>query len=243
MNPWKIVVSTALLANFAGCAARPAYFGSGARVVQENGAAYWEAAALTPAYLQVRMRRPRRAVAGAPDVYEGTISLRSIDAIVLRSSFTLAEGSSATFHYEFNSRPAAAVRYDPGALDVVVACARGACRAAAKHAPIAEDGTIALKKRRRLRPEKRAAATTADSGALAAGAALRKDGECATLDDALKAARTRIAQAGGGETREEQTARNRFIGQGCAVWLDEHGGAGAARRRLRLSQWTSLRGD
>ncbi|HXT01357.1 MAG TPA: hypothetical protein VN915_11825 [Elusimicrobiota bacterium] len=243
MKPWSLLVSICLLAA-AGCAERPAYFGSAARVTRENGASYWEAPAMSPPYMRVRMRRPARAPRPVPAVYEGALTLRSISPAVLRSSFTVAEGSSASLHFDLNPR-ATAVRYEPGALDVVVACARGECRASSTPAPIWDDGTVALKLKRpaRRRGEKRAASRkAADAGALAAAADLREDGECAALDQTVSAAAARTAKTGEGETRTERAARNRYVAEGCAAWLDAHGGAAAARRRVRLSRWTSLGG-
>ena len=147
MKPWNLLSPAALLASFSACAAPPAYFGSGARVALENGAAYWEAPALAPGYLSARMRRRRGASGGEKAVYDGALALHSISPAVLRSTFTLAEGSSATFHYELNARVArpGALRYEPGALDVVVSCAHGACRADSKPLPIAADGGIELR--------------------------------------------------------------------------------------------------
>ena len=243
MKTWNILVSISLLAA-AGCAERPAYFGSAARVTQRNGAAYWEAPALSPGYMSVRMLRPRRASASAPAVYEGSLALRSLSPAVLRSTFTVAEGSSAAFHYDLNPR-AAAVRYEPGALDVVVSCSRGECRASATPAPIWDDGSVLLKTKRarRRRAEKRQAARrAADAGARAAANDLRKDGECAALDQTVSAASERMARTGEGETRAERSARAKYLAEGCGSWLGERGGAAAARRRIRLSQWTSLDG-
>jgi hypothetical protein len=232
----------ALLASW-GCAARPAYFGSAARVAREKGGAYWEAPALAPSYLQARMLRPRRAPAAAPAVYEGTLTLRSASSAVLRSSFSVAEGGSASFRYELNPR-GAADRYEPGTLDVVVFCGHGACRASSKPLPISADGQVALKKRPRRRTDRRAASVkAADAGALAAAQALRKDGECAALDEAVAGAAARTARTGEAETRSERAARSRYLADGCSAWLGERGGVGAARRRVRLSQWTSLGGE
>ncbi len=243
MKKWKSILSGILAASFAGCAARPAYFGDAARTVQENGTVYWEAPALAPAYLQARMRRRRRAPAREAAVYDGTLNLRSSAPAALRSTFILTEGSSVTLHFALNSAGAPA-RYEPEALDVVVACARGACRADSKPLPILPDGRVDVKAKRARRPEKRASVrTAADAAALAAGDAVRKDAVCAALDDALTRSRTRVERSGGSETPEERSARGRYALEGCASWLDERGGVGAARRRVRLSQWTSLRGD
>jgi len=246
MKHFKILVSISVLAA-AGCAERPAYFGTAARVTQQNGAAYWESPAMSPAYMRVRMLKPQSAARATPAVYEGTLTIRSISPAVMQSSFTVAEGSSATFHYDLNTR-ATAVRYEPGALDVVVACSRGECRASATPAPIWDDGSVLLKLKKkspRRRVEKRQASrkAAADAGALAAAADLRKDADCAALDQTVTAASTRMSRTGEAETRTEREARGRYLAQGCPAWLDGHGGAAAARRRVRLSGWTSLDGQ
>lgn len=242
MKPWKLAVSLFALAAFAGCAERPAYFGSAARVAREHGTAYWEAPALAPAYAPVRMRRPTRAAKGAPAVYEGAMTLRSISPAVLHSSFTVVEGSSATLRFEFNAA-GSPVRYEPAALTVVVACARAQCRVSSAPAPIWDDGTVTLKKKPRRRVDKRSASRkAADAGALEAAQALRKDGECAELDQVLASVNVRLEATGEKETTAERAERGRFIKEGCEAWLSSRGGAAAARRRIRLSQWTSLGG-
>jgi hypothetical protein len=244
-------ISLLLLLAFSGCAARPAYFGDEARVVGENGARYWEAAARTPSYLQVRMRRlrPEAGRSSAPEAteYAGTLSLGSSAPAVLRSTFTLAEGASASFHYDFNApasrdsgRSGRAFRYFPGGLDVVVACAQGKCWADSEPLKISPEGWIALKSKKLARG---AGAGLSES--------LKKDNECAILHDSLlslrgldASIRAFTARFGEAETRAmAKRVQGNYAAQDCAAWLDEHGGVGAAWRRVRVAQWTSFRGD
>jgi hypothetical protein len=242
MRLWTRAAPLLLLPLTAGCAARPAYFGSGARLHGEGGGSYWEESVKSPPYLQARMRRPRGAPAPAATLYEGALSLVSVAPGVVRSTFSVAEGSSASFHYDFNSgveralrKSGEAVVYSPGALDVVVACARGECRAAAAPSVIGADGTVALTARTirdpalRARIKKRAAKT-------AARADLRRDDECAILHERLRSFHD-------GGSAPELKARREYDEKGCDAWLEARGGVGAAQRRVRLSQWTSLRGD
>ncbi len=179
-----------LLLSFCACAERPAYFGTDARVLLENGANYWEASARAPSYLQVRMRR--RKIPGNPAEeaieYAGTLSLDSSAPAVMRSSFTLSEGASATFHYAFNdpSRSGQNVDYFPGARWTSSSrAARGRCWADSKPLQISPEGRIALKSRKR-RNEARAAAA-------AASEELKKDNECAILHDSLRSLHDRDA--------------------------------------------------
>ena len=250
MNNWKSIVPLFILAAaFAGCAARPAYFGSDARAVRENGASYWEASAGTAPYLQVRMRRPRGTAAPEAIRYAGTLSLDSIAPAVMRSTFTLAEGASASFHYDFNApavrnsaQSGPAVRFFPGALDVVVACARGKCRAESTPVEISPEGRVALTAKK----------IRIDAGAAKAAAekSVKKDNECAILHDSLRSLRERdasirsfTAKYGEAETQAmAKRVRSNYAAKDCAAWLDERGGVGAAWRRVRVAQWTSFRG-
>jgi hypothetical protein len=233
-----------LLLSFSACAERPAYFGRDARVLLENGANYWEASANEPPYLQVRLRR--RIIPGNPaseaTEYAGTLSLGSIAPVVMRSAFTLSEGASETFHYAFNSSSAQSGQssnYFPDAVDVVVTCGKGRCRADSKPLKISPDGRIALKSRR-LRNEARAAASASE--------ALKKDNECAILHDSLRSLhdhdasiRAFTAKYGEAETRAmAKRVQGNYEAKACAAWLDGHGGVGAAWRRVRVAQWTSF---
>ena len=226
----------AALLVLSGCAATrpPAYFGADAREIGSNAMSYWEGSARTPAYLSVRMSRRHRAPAREATVYAGSLDLRSSAPVVMRSTFTLTEGASVSFRYDFNVRnareSAEAGRmtvYTPAALDVVVGCALGRCWADSKPVGISPEGSVALKSKEvwiELR-----AARKADSMA----EALRKDNECAFLHDRLMK-----LPDGADKSLERSYARH-----GCEAWLDEHGGVGAAWRRVRVAQWTTIRGD
>ena len=233
-----------LLLSFSACAERPAYFGTDARVLPENGANYWEASADAPSYLRVRMRRRQAPGNPAPVAteYAGTLSLSSIAPAVMQSSFTLSEGASAAFHYDFNSpsAPGQSSNYFPVALDVVVSCAKGKCWADSKLVKISPEGRIALKSRK-LRSEARAAAS-------AVSEALKKDNECAILHDSLRSLhdhdasiRAFTAKFGEAETRAmAKRVEGSYEAKACAAWLDQHGGVGAAWRRVRVAQWTRI---
>ncbi|MFI5363693.1 MAG: hypothetical protein ACHQ49_17155 [Elusimicrobiota bacterium] len=221
-----------------GCAAPPtrppAYFGADAREIASNGMSYWEGSARTPAYLSVRMSRRNRAPAREATVYAGSLDLRSSAPVVMRSTFTLTEGASVPFRYEFNVRNAHASAeagrmtvYTPAALDVVVGCSLGRCWADSKPIEISPEGSVALISKT-VWIELRAARKT-DSVA----EALRKDGECAVLHDRLMK-----LERGSDLSLERSYERN-----GCEAWLDEHGGVGAAWRRVRMAQWVTIRGD
>ena len=250
MNFSESIAPLLLLLFFSGCAARPAYFGNDARVLRENGGKYWEASAKAAPYLQVRMRRRLGSPAPEAIEYAGTLVLGSSAPAVMRSTFTLAEGASASFHYDLNAhvareseRSGLTSSYFPGALDVVVACARGLCRADSKPLEISPEGWIALKSKK-IRDEERAALA-------AASESLRKDNECAILHDSLRSLHDRdasirsfTAKFGEAETRAmgNRVQRN-YAAKDCAAWLDERGGVGAAWRRVRVSQWTSFRSN
>ena len=251
LSQW--IVPLLLLSTFGGCAARPAYFGNDARLLRDSEASYWEAAAETPAYLQVRMLRrrpaPGRESESEATEYAGTLNLASTAPTVMRSTFTLAEGASASFHFDFNARSTGeaaqsgqVLSYIPGAADVVVQCAQGKCWADAKPVMISPEGRIALKTKR-MRIVARAATA-------AVSEALKKDNECAILHDSLRSLhdqdasiRSFTAKFGEAETRAmAKRVERSYAAKGCAAWLDEHGGVGAAWRRVRVAQWTSFKG-
>jgi hypothetical protein len=161
----------------------------------------------------------------------------------MRSTFTVAEGASAAFHYDFTSR------YAPAALDVVVACVQGTCRADSKPLAISPDGGIALKRRKpriaaRPAPKTRKAASAAAEEPSSAES-LDKDNECAILHDSLKslhdrdpAIRAFAAKFGEDETRAmAERVRRHYEAKSCAAWLDRRGGVASAWRRVRLARW------
>jgi hypothetical protein len=228
-------ISYWLVPLLAGCAARPVYFGADAVLTRGDSERYWLAPASSPPCLQAGMRRRLRAAPGEGARYAGTLTVRGADAVAL-STFSVAEGGSALFHYDWNAgveRELAlsgrATRYEPGLLDVVVTCARGACRAESTPPLIRPDGTVSLKARkvrdaarlaqvkleslaRRRRREERAARAEEEKS-------LARDRACAALLDGLE------------------------MPEGCAAWLEGRGGVGAARRRIRLAQWTTISGE
>lgn len=239
MKLWKWIGPLLLLPPFAGCAARPAYFGDDARLLRQNGAQYWEASAETASYLRVRMRR-RRVQAAEATEYAGTLSLASSAPVVMRSTFTLAEGASASFHYDFNDRvddesaqSGKTLGFIPAALDVVVACAQGKCWADSKLLDISPEGRVELKAATLLAGD-RGARKGGDARDSAAEALVR-DGECAALHDRLNSLRDRDASSG--------KVRRDYEEKGCAAWLEEHGGVGAAWRRVRVAKWTTIGGS
>lgn len=257
MKPWSCAGPILFLLTFAGCAAtRPIYFGADARTLHEYGADYWEGSVQAPSYLQVRMRRRLEAPLESA-VYTGTLSLASIAPEVMRSTFAFAEGGSASFHYDFNAHVARELAesgrtssYFPGTLDVVVACAQGKCWIDSKPLEISPEGGVGLESKAIL-IEMRPAPKTGRTAKAAASESLTKDNECAILHDSLKSLRERdasirsfTARFGDAETRAmaERVGRN-YARKGCAAWLEERGGIGAAWRRVRVSQWTSLRGN
>ena len=88
----------------------------------------------------------------------------------------------------------------------------------------------------------------AREAASAVSEALKKDNECAILHDSLRSLqdhdasiRSFTAKFGEAETRAmAKRVRNSYETKACAAWLDQHGGVGAARRRVRLAQWTRI---
>jgi hypothetical protein len=256
MKSWRSIGPLLLLLPFGGCAeTRPVYFGADARSIHENGADYWEGAAQAPSYLQVRMRRRRQAPELDATVYTGTLSLHSIAAAVMRSTFTMTEGASASFHYDFNVNVARELAqsgrtssYFPDALDVVVVCAQGTCGADSKPLEISPQGTVELRSMPIL-IEMRAPPSSSGSVKAAAAESLAKDNECAILHDSLKSLRERdasirsfIARYGDAETGAmAKRVRRNYTRKGCAAWLEERGGVGAAWRRVRVSQWMTSR--
>jgi hypothetical protein len=225
MKTFESTAALCLAALVSGCAVRPAYFGNDARVLRENGASFWEAPAKSPSYLQVSMRRrvrdPERDRAFPAIEYAGTLRLTSGAPTVMVSTFTLTEGGSTSFHYDFPNR------YLPSAADVVVVCAAGMCRADSRPPAISPEGRLELKTRK-VRTEARAPGAP-DPGSL------KMDKQCAILHDGLSGLRDQDAAA-------KRVERN-YAALGCAAWLDEHGGVGAAWRRVRVAQWTSFRRD
>jgi hypothetical protein len=132
--------------------------------------------------------------------------------------------------------------YFPGAVDVVVQCGQGKCRAESKPQKISPEGRIALRSKR-IRIAARAAKD-------AVSEAIKKDNECAILHDSLRSLRDQdssirsfTAKFGEAETRAmAKRVERSYAAKGCAAWLDEHGGVGAAWRRVRVAQWTSFKG-
>jgi hypothetical protein len=180
----------------------------------------------------MRRRRPARPREGA--VYAGILDLRSSAPAVMSSTFTLTEGASVSFHYDFNVRSgrelAAAGRtsvYTPGALDVVVSCALGRCWADSKPVEISPEGSVALRSKP-VRIELRAERKMDD-----VAGTIKKDTECAALHDSLMKL----------EGDAARSVERSYAKIGCEAWLDEHGGVGAAWRRVRVAQWTTIRGD
>jgi hypothetical protein len=174
----------------------------------------------------------------------------------MRSTFTMTEGASASFHFDFNSdvarelaRSGRTFSYFPDTLDVVVVCAQGACGAQSKPLEISPQGNVELKSMPII-VETRAPARSGGS-AKAAAESLAKDNECAILHDSLESLRERDASirsftAKYGEAETSAMARRvqrSYARKGCAAWLEERGGVGAAWRRVRVSQWTTLRGN
>ncbi|HEX4046692.1 MAG TPA: hypothetical protein VH309_02600 [Elusimicrobiota bacterium] len=249
MKPGTPFAALLLLPLLCGCAARPAYFGRDSRLLRENGEQYWEASAAAPSYLRARMLRRRGAEAEDAIRYDGTLALDPGAPVVMVSTFTVEEGSSATIRFELNAgvagelaRSGRATAYSPGSVAVVVSCARGECTADAAPLEISMEGRIVLKARKLRKPRR---------PKTAAQRALARDVECTALHDRLRILEEAdssgpAAAAGAARTRARlraESAEREYARRGCAVWLEDRGGAEAAERRVRLSRWTSLRRD
>jgi hypothetical protein len=86
------------------------------------------------------------------------------------------------------------------------------------------------------------------AAAAAVSEALRKDNECAILHDSLRSLRDQdasirafTARFGEAETRAMAgRVRSSYEAKGCAAWLVQRGGVGAAWRRVRVAQWTRM---
>jgi hypothetical protein len=146
-----------------------------------------------------------------------------------RWKWTLLLLLPSTFSGCAGRRAAAASSFFPVPRDLVVECADGRCRAKSAPRDVSPDGSMASKPGM----PGNAASLTARKSAKAVSDSLKKDVDCANLEDRLK----------GRDEAQAARARRVYVEKGCAAWLGGRGGTGAARRRIRVSQWTTIRGD
>ena len=162
---------------------------------------------------------------------------RAIFPLILLSLSACAE---RPVRFGSDAAPGWSVRNLSGASNIVIACADEMCRADSKLVKIPPEERISLKSRI-LRSEARAAAN-------AVSEALKKDNECAILHDSLRSLHDRdasirsfTAKFGEAETLAmAKRVQRSYEAKACGAWLDQHGGVGAARRRVRLAQWTRI---
>jgi hypothetical protein len=155
MKPRTSLIFVLLVSFLGGCAVRPAYFGRDATLIDGSGRrSCWHGSVLSSPYVAAAMRRLDRPAPSEPAAYAGTMTLRAAD-VVMVSTFSVFEGGSAYFHYDWNAgveRALAlsgqATRYFPEALDVIVTCAVGVCGVESKPLQILADGSVLLKSKK-----------------------------------------------------------------------------------------------